>query len=414
MASQAAWSSAGPVGGEEREGASFLLALGRALQRSGAPAHRLEQVLGLLAKTLGLEATFFVMPTALHASFGHGLEQVTHLQRADVGEPDLHRLCGLDEVAADVAEGRIDAAEGLRRVQGLEEAAPRWSSSWTIPAFSLASFAVARLFGGDLAEMIAAAAGGLLVGLLVFGASRLERLARLLMPLSAASVALLAALAPAVFGPVSGFVITVAGLIILLPGLSLTVAMAELAMGHLVSGTARLAGVLVVLVQLGVGVALGLRLGQGLLLPAAGEPASPAAWTIWPALVLAVAALVPLMQVRLRDAGWIAFGCALSFFGARGGSLLLGPELGALAGSVLLGLGGNAFARLAHRPASLVTTPGILLLVPGSVGFRSVNALLEQDVVGGLETAFQMALIAGLLVTGQLVANLIVQPRKAL
>jgi uncharacterized membrane protein YjjP (DUF1212 family) len=414
MASQSACSSAEPVGSAEREGASFLLALGRALQASGAPAHRLERVLGLLATRLGIEGTFFVTPTALYTSFGNGLDQRTHLQRADVGEPDLHRLCALDEVAAEVADGRLGAAAGLLRVQELEAAPPRWSAAWTIPAFSVASFAVARLFGGDLPEMLVAALGGLLVGLLVFGASRVERLARLLMPLSAAGVALLAALAPAVLGPVSGFVITVAGLIILLPGLSLTVAMAELAMGHLVSGTSRLAGVLVVLVQLGVGVALGLKLGNGLIAPVLGQSGTPAAWTAWPALVLAVAALVPLMQVRLRDAGWIALGCALSYFGARGGSLLLGPELGAFAGSVLLGLGGNAFARLAHRPASLVTTPGILLLVPGSVGFRSLNALLEQDVVGGLETAFQMALIAGLLVTGQLVANLIVQPRKAL
>ncbi len=414
MATQTAWDSAGSAEGGERQGASFLLALGRALQRSGAPAYRLERVLELLAERLGLEGTFFVTPTALYSSFGSGLDQRTHLQRADVGEPDLHRLCALDEVAAEVADGELGAEEGLLRVQAVDAAPPRWGAAWTTPAFALASFAVARLFGGDLAEMLVAGLGGLLVGLLVLGASRLERLRRLLMPLSAAGVALLAATAPAFLGPVSGFVITAAGLIILLPGLSLTVAMAELASGHLVSGTARLAGVLVVLVQLGVGVALGLKAGATLVPPLAGELGVPAAWTAWPALVLAVAALVPLMQVRLRDAGWIGLACALSYLGARGGSLLLGPELGAFAGSLLLGLGGNTFARLAHRPASLVLTPGILLLVPGSVGFRSLHALLEQDVVGGLETAFQMALIAGLLVTGQLVANLVIQPRKAL
>ena len=48
------------------------------------------------------------------------------------------------------------------------------------------------------------------------------------------------------------------------------------------------------------------------------------------------------------------------------------------------------------------------------MGLSSLHALLEQDVVGGLETGFQMALIAGLLVTGQLVANLVISPRRAL
>ena len=117
-----------------------------------------------------------------------------------------------------------------------------------------------------------------------------------------------------------------------------------------------------------------------------------AGWTAWAALAVAVAALVPLMQVRLRDAGWVAAACALSYGGARGGALLLGPELGAFAGSLLLGMAANAFARWRSRPASLLLTPGILLLVPGSVGFLSLHALLEQDVVGGFQTAFQAGL----------------------
>jgi uncharacterized membrane protein YjjB (DUF3815 family) len=58
--------------------------------------------------------------------------------------------------------------------------------------------------------------------------------------------------------------------------------------------------------------------------------------------------------------------------------------------------------------------PGILFLVPGSVGFRSFASLLESDVVSGVETAFRMALVAIALVAGLLVANVVVPPRKAL
>src|SRR5207253_3126271 len=53
--------------------------------------------------------------------------------------------------------------------------------------------------------------------------------------------------------------VTVAALIILLPGMSLTTAMSELATRHLIAGTARLMSAVIVLLELVVGVALGER-----------------------------------------------------------------------------------------------------------------------------------------------------------
>ena len=42
----------------------------------------------------------------------------------------------------------------------------------------------------------------------------------------------------------------------------------------------------------------------------------------------------------------------------------------------------------------MVLVPGILLLVPGSVGFRSLTSLIERQAVAGIETAFSMILTA--------------------
>jgi len=58
--------------------------------------------------------------------------------------------------------------------------------------------------------------------------------------------------------------------------------------------------------------------------------------------------------------------------------------------------------------------PRIVMLVPGSVGFVSMTALLSKDVVLGIETAFTMFLIAAGLVAGLLLANVALRPRKAL
>ena len=63
--------------------------------------------------------------------------------------------------------------------------------------------------------------------------------------------------------------------------------------------------------------------------------------------------------------------------------------------------------------AALIEVPGTLVLVPGSIGFRSITAMLENQVVSGLETAFRVLLIAMSLVAGLLMANLVMpRPRK--
>lgn len=48
----------------------------------------------------------------------------------------------------------------------------------------------------------------------------------------------------------------------------------------------------------------------------------------------------------------------------------------------------------------------------GSLGFKGLSALLAKDVVSSVEAGFTMAMIALALVTGLLLVNLTVEPRK--
>ena len=100
--------------------------------------------------------------------------------------------------------------------------------------------------------------------------------------------------------------------------------------------------------------------------------------------------------------------------GARLGRAWLGPEIGAFLGATAIALVAHAHARFRDRPALLLLTPGMLMLVPGSVGFLSVSSMLDSDVVAALETAFRMILIATALAAGVLVASVAVPPRRAL
>ena len=58
--------------------------------------------------------------------------------------------------------------------------------------------------------------------------------------------------------------------------------------------------------------------------------------------------------------------------------------------------------------------PGILLLVPGSIGYLSVSSLMQRNTVAGIDTAFTMVLTAVSLVAGLLIASILApEPKRA-
>jgi uncharacterized membrane protein YjjB (DUF3815 family) len=214
-------------------------------------------------------------------------------------------------------------------------------------------------------------------------------------------------------GPMSVLTATVAGLIVLLPGLTLTTAMTELATRHLASGVARLSGAFSTFLTLAFGVALGNRVGEALF---GAAPAAPAVggseWASLVALIVAPLCFTVILRAEPRDAPWIVLAGALGVMGGRVGAATLGVELGTFAGSLVVALAGSVYERWRRRQASVVVVPGILLLVPGSVGFRSLTSLMDRQAVTGIETAFSMILTAIALVAGMLVAGVILPERR--
>ena len=90
------------------------------------------------------------------------------------------------------------------------------------------------------------------------------------------------------------------------------------------------------------------------------------------------------------------------------GSGFLGMFIGALAVSLASAL----YLRYLRRPAEILLVPGIFLLVPGSIGFRSVEHLLGKDVVLGVEAAVRMIFVAVALMAGMLIGNAVAPRRR--
>jgi uncharacterized membrane protein YjjB (DUF3815 family) len=139
----------------------------------------------------------------------------------------------------------------------------------------------------------------------------------------------------------------------------------------------------------------------------------------WLTLLAGSYAFAVLFKAARRDILLVMASVWLGYAATRFAATLPGAENNALptgvffAGMVVTAVS-NAYGRYFNRPGSLVRVPGIILLVPGSLGFRSFNFALTHDVMLGLDTAFAViaALIA--LVAGILVGNLLVSPRRNL
>jgi uncharacterized membrane protein YjjB (DUF3815 family) len=96
----------------------------------------------------------------------------------------------------------------------------------------------------------------------------------------------------------------------------------------------------------------------------------------------------------------------------RFGASRLGLELGMFVAAFGVALASSAYERWRRRPAPVVLVPGILLLVPGSIGYRSMASLMERHTVAGIDAAFTMILTAVSLVAGLLIAGVLVpEPR---
>jgi len=398
-----------------RDAVGFVLRLGRALHVYGIPAHRLEEVMGKAAEKLGLQGQFFSTPTAIFASFGRQEEQRTFLMRVTPGEVNLGKIADLDDVTTGVLRGALDPAEGSKRIDSIQAEPHRYGAALTTVAFSLASAAASRFLGGGAKEIAASALIGLVIGLLSVFVGKYQSFGKVFEFVAAGAASALAVSLTFVIGAYAVSNATLAGLIVLMPGLTLTIALIELSTRNLSSGTSRLSGAFVVFLSIGFGVAVGGAFANLLLgVPAVprAEPQPLPAWTEALALVTMPIALTILLRAQLRDAVWIMIAGALAVGGSRLGVKFFGPETGVFLGALTVGVASNWYARLADRPAIITEVPGIMLLVPGSVGFRGLAALMDEKIVSGVDTSFKMILTAVALVAGTLMANIVAPPRR--
>jgi len=394
------------------EAFEFIEKLARALHRYGYTAPAIEDALTSVSRRLHVRGEFFATPTAIFASLDAPTRTETFLIRVEPGNVNLDKLSRLDHLAHEVADGVVSPQEASRQIDAIRATPPRYRGKTTVVAAVVASACSARFFGGGWREVVTCGVIGFITGLLSLLARRDPRF-QIHDPVTAFLAGIIACAAAVLIPPVSLFIATCGGLIILLPGLVITTAISELATKHLASGTARMMSAIMVFLTLGFGLAVGLKVGMVTMHPNVEATSVPLpTWTLWVALVLAPIGFMARFQANPRDALPIVLICILAFGCSRLAAQNIGIANGAFAGALAVGLASGFYSRWKSQPALVTSTVGIIMLVPGSVGFRSITNIIARDPIAGIQTAITMIATAVAIVTGLLVARVIV-PRRS-
>lgn len=399
----------------------FVAELARRLHQYGTSAPRLEKAIDTVSARLGLLPSTLSTPTSITLSFADpadgedALPLRTMVLRVNPGDVNLRRLCEVDAIAERVINNELDIEQGLAELRALRSGMSVRAVGMQVLSFGIVGGTVAAMIRGSWADVVAAAAIGLIIGLLALVAERRPNFAPSFEAVAACVAMLLASLIAATLEPLNVRSVLIASLIVLMPGLALTTAVSELSTQHLVAGTVRMMGAAAVLLKLSLGTVAGVQLAKAFgwaALPGV-LPAVPA-WAEWIALLAASYSFAVLFQAASRDYPLVMLSAWLGYLATRVGSAWAGPEFGVFIGGLVVGSAANVYARWQRRPGALVRVPGIILLVPGSVGFRSLFFAFERDVYLSLDTAFSLLAILIALVAGLLFGNLLVPPRRSI
>ena len=398
----------------------FVVDLAKRLHEYGTAAARLEDVINLVSARLGLTCNVLATPTSIVMSFSDperddDLAETTQVVRLPPGSVDLKRLCQVDEIADQVIDGRLELAAGRWRLRQFRESQRASRRMWVVASFAVSAASIAAILETGWKGIATAGFVGAVIGVVDRLSVKHPNIAAASEAISALLATLIATLVAIYVTPITVRPVIIASLIVLMPGMTLTTAVRELSSQHLISGTARMMGAVATLLKLTFGTLAATQICALIgLVPAATAEEPLPMWTQWTAVLTAAFAFAVLFRAPTRYVPVVVASVVLAYACTQVGDAYNAPTFGVFLGSLLIGAASNLFARIANRPGALVREPGIILLVPGSVGFRSLSFVLERDVWLGLDTAITLVTLLVAIVAGLLFGDLLVPPRRKL
>jgi uncharacterized membrane protein YjjB (DUF3815 family) len=232
--------------------------------------------------------------------------------------------------------------------------------------------------------------------------------------LCAASIGALSNILYRLIGPYDQSIAIISGLIVLFPGLTLISGIDEIANRNPLSGTTRLSSALFILMFIVFGVAL----GSNFFFPQTNsyifniKNLSLPIYLQYIATFLAPLTFIAILNARFKDAPVMLLSSLLAQIGLYFGNRIVSDQIGIFFAALTLGLFSNSWARFSKGSQYIPLISGLILLVPGVVGYQSLSSFLSKDISEGIIIAFNMSLRAIALVTGLLCSNFMVSAYK--
>ncbi|MDO6692958.1 threonine/serine exporter family protein [Aliiglaciecola sp. 3_MG-2023] len=397
----------------------FILKLGKMLHKYGSPSFRLEAYLSEIAAYLGVNASFISTPTSLSIvlwSDRHE-EEYNHAARIEPGELDMNSLSLTDELAYQLLKGEISLADADKRLDQIDAMQSPYNKTLTGIAFGTSTSAFAMLMGAGWPEIFWSGVLGLVVYFWTLWSLRSKRVNLMLESVASFTVGFAVCTINYFFeSGLNIWLIILSSLIILVPGLSLTIGLAELSSRNLVSGTARVMDAIMQLFKLYFGAFIGITLGYQLY----GQQELQVAdtlpfWVNWLGVLLLSIGLVAIFRTRMKHVPWAVVSTFIAYGASTWSSAYLENGLGAFVGAFALGVFSNLFSRIMNAPSTIVAMHGLIVLVPGSKTYIGLNSFISgQDFIKADHIGQETFLILMSLVAGLIFANIVMPTKKAL
>ena len=401
----------------------ILLSSGNANRDAKAQLHAVMNAWGLHYVHVDVTKTTITM----HASIGAPRRQPLVIFRVIRGlDTDFSKLSEVDRLIRSIQAGATTPEVAAKILTELEAKPANYGAKMAVLGWGLFGGAVTlTLGGGALAVVIAAIMGTVITAVNTYlGRNGLPAFFQQIIGGVIATVpaALLYNFAGYLGVQVSPSQIIASGIVVLVAGLSLTQSLQDGIMGASATGAARFFETILMTAGIVAGVAMGIQVAEtlGFALPPLETQAPPNFSSL---------------LVRLLGAGLICTGFAIAMFAERSAVVVaffaalfgmsfyylvflplgVGGVAAAAFTATIIGLSGGLLSRRFLIPPVITTIAGITPMLPGLTLYRSMYALVQDQMLVGFTNLFVALATAGALaagvVLGEWIARRIRRPR---
>ncbi|QIR15057.1 threonine/serine ThrE exporter family protein [Shewanella aestuarii] len=394
----------------------FIVKVGLAFHRYGSTAGRLEFFLRQLSEKFGYEGVFKSTPSEII----FGLRETPNSpQRLEfITTPgsgvDLDKLAQLGDLLTEFDAGHLSLDDFHARLNSIDKTPPPWGPFATLLSYAIVGAGLAPLLGGGWADSIFATLFSILVYGVVVVSGRLGPVASSWLPFSSAFIVGVLATVVKLWVPELNLVLVILSAVaIIIPGYTISLGVGELVGQHIASGIANLMAGLICLSKQVLGGWFGIIVVSKVFPMVTSEPSVPVAqiW-MWLFVPLILIGLCLAFQTSRRDLLWAVLVSGIAYLGIMLGSVFLNTNLGNLLGTIFAVVLANLWAEKTGRPGLIVLIPAIVLLVSGSIGFRGLIAMVDGNLLLGVEQFLQMFVVALTIFVGIIIGYTISRPNR--